>query len=192
MSTVFINRPCDPVPSDDVSITTIGNWATEAESEKEFDRQVERTGCFYVYPQVPGYPIQLRPDRSTKPSGSTGSSRPPRKLRDLGWNDGLIGVELNRTGEKIGPPFSQAVDYTWAIWELPGGIRVSLNWVFLWPTEKAHGTLASIMAQQRVGTACSTYELLTLRSGEATVLSVSTNGTAHLGHPRNGNRAGSR
>lgn len=60
-------------------------------------------------------------------------------------------MECKKTGEKPGRPLSQAIDYTRSVFDFTHGFMIMLRWVFVWPLEKQHGALASIMAQNKVG-----------------------------------------
>jgi hypothetical protein len=83
---------------------------------------------------------------------------PAAKLRDSGWNKGLIGVELKKSGIKVGPPLSQMLDYLRCCWYDPENfIAVMITYCFLWPLEKCGGPTASMMAQNHIGGCCLQY-----------------------------------
>jgi hypothetical protein len=84
-------------------------------------------------------------------------------------------------------------DYIRSVWVLPGGTKVWLDWVFLWPLEEQAGTVASIMTQGRLGSAIPhNWSWLKLYSGQVKVIRVDRNGTVELGDGKTGLRCGSR
>lgn len=172
---------------------TFGEWDNEADSVAAFDEVVAATGLFKVYPEVRG--VYLQPRLGPPPAAARIDRvlSPTQKLLELGWEHGPIGVECKASGLKCGPPLSQMLDYSRAIWRLPHGYQVALSWIFLWPLHKQHGTVASIMAQNRIGSAeQSNWEALRLHSGEANILRIKRDGEVLLGAARNGLRVGSR
>jgi hypothetical protein len=177
------------------SLRTTGAWATEMESCAALDAVLAEHGHLWtVYREVSGTPVHLRPgqDRNGLRIDRILCARPA--LVELGWTAGIIGIELKRSGEKAGPPLSQCLDYLRASWRLPpAGSHVMLDYVFLWPLPKVAGTLASIMAQQRIGSAFATNSnALRLVSGEANILTVRRSGEVHVGACNAGTRIGSR
>ena len=168
-------------------------YETEAASAAALDDLLHRTGLFRVHSEVRGTLLQPRPSQVDRGVRIDRILIPEQRLLDLGWKHGLVGIEIKRSGVKIGPPIAQAMDYTRAVWSLPYGFRVILDWVFVWPEDKQHGPLASLMAQNRVGTVTSTaWTLLQFNSGEQTLLHVSRDGTIRVGAGASGTRVGSR
>lgn len=173
---------------------TIGDWTTEAQSAAALDRALLACGLWTVYREVCGTVVQPRP---SQPDRSVRIDRllvPNERLAAAGWKHGVIGVEIKRSGVKIGQPIAQAMDYSRATWTLPvGGIRVWLDWIFLWPVGKQHGTTASILAQNRIGTASADqWTTLHLRTGEHNVLRVGADEQIEIGTAANGQKVGSR
>ncbi len=84
------------------------------------------------------------------------------------------------------------LDHSRSLWALPRGIRVGLDWTFLWPAEKEHGDLASLFAQQRIGTAFPVHGGVDFFCGEARVLTLASDGTFTIGNCNFGSRTGSR
>jgi hypothetical protein len=177
------------------SLRTAGSWATEAEAGAALDAVLaEHTHLWTVYREVPGTPIHLRPGQDRNGLRIDRILCPRPALVELGWTAGIVGIEIKRSGEKAGPPLSQCMDYLRASWRLPpSGSHIMLDFVFLWPLGKVAGTLASIMAQQRIGSAFTTGgNSLRLVSGEANILTVRRSGEAHVGACTAGTRIGSR
>lgn len=116
---------------------------------------------------------------------------PKLSLIRLGWDHGAIGIECKKSGDKIGRPIAQMLDYNRATWHVRNhpGVWFMLQGVFLWPLEKTSGPLASILSQHRVGSAESTpYSTLRLCTGEHTVLDVRIDGTVRIGDWTSGGR----
>jgi hypothetical protein len=148
-----------------------------------------------VYPEVCGAPQYLRPGQDRKGLRIDRIIFPRRPLLELGWSAGAIGIEIKRSDIKAGPALSQCIDYLRAGWTLKqaGGVTVTLAYCFLWPLPKVPGTVASIMAQQRIGAAFSTkWDALRLVSGEANIITVRWDGDVRVGACTAGTRLGSR
>lgn len=174
---------------------TIGKWATEDESAAALDSILAWTSLWTVYREVCGALAHPRPMQLNKAVRIDRVLVPKSRLIDLGWVHGAIGIEVKRSGVKIGPPIAQAMDYSRAIWTLPSsaGIKVWLDWVFVWPMQRQIGTVASILAQNRIGCAYgSVYAPLHLKSGEQSVIRIRSNGDVDIGDASNGRRVGSR
>jgi hypothetical protein len=175
---------------------TFGTWATEAEAAAELDAALAACGLWSVYSEVRGTLCQPRPAQNDKTLRIDRVLIPNQRLRGLGWAHGAIGVEIKRSGVKIGPPIAQAMDYsrtTWIIEEL-GGLRVWLDWVFIWPMPKQGDTVGSILAQNKIGSAtASRYYLLHLQSGSGqNLITVTRDGEITIGAGASGRKAGSR
>jgi hypothetical protein len=188
--------------------TTCGDWVTENESALAFDALVEHSGCFKNnYHEVCGTLMQPRPQQTKRRSSVTEENQislpdlridriliPSARLLNAGWTEGAIGIELKRSGEKIGPPISQMIDYQRAVWYLElGGFQIYLKWIFLWPVWGLGGNLASVLAQNCLGTVHTrNSHSLYFQSGAVTVLYIGDDGQPSLGFPKNGARTGSR
>lgn len=137
---------------------TCGTWATEKESCAAFDALVARaraagpdTAAFRMYKEVHGRYTQLRPCQELATPRIDRVLVPTDELIELGWSLGPIGVECKRSDTRLGPPISQCIDYSRALWKIRGN-WMWLDWVFIWPAGGTGGTVASILAQQRIGT----------------------------------------
>jgi hypothetical protein len=177
-------------------LVTSGTWATEAESVAALDIALNQfSHLWHVYPEVCGAPQYLRPEQERKGVRIDRILFPRRPLLDMGWTAGAIGIECKRSGIKGGPALSQCLDYLRAGWTLTqvGGVNVTLGFCFLWPLSKVPGTVASIMAQQRIGAAFSTqWDALRLVSGESNIITVRGDGDVRIGACNAGTRLGSR
>lgn len=178
------------------SVLTCGSWPDEEKSAAAFDTLIGESQLFSMYREVSGTYFLTNPfaEKRAVPRIDRILS-PTKKLLDLGWIHGLIGVELKRSGEKIGPALAQLLDYNDALWRLrPGNFCIKLNWLFLWPLDRLHGTWASLMSQKRFG---NIYPYpngnLCFHIGEQTLLYIPRNGsTPHFGLVTSGQKNGSR
>lgn len=172
---------------------TIGTWTTEPESARALDDILWQVNLWKVYREVPGTLIQPRAGQVDRGVRIDRVLVPNQKLKELGWTCGIIGIEIKKSGTKIGPPIAQAIDYGRSIWTLPTGFNVWLSHVFIWPMAKQHGTVASILAQNCVGSAFSTqWTPLHLKAGEATILRYRSEHEVDLGTSTAGTKVGSR
>ena len=175
---------------------TAGTYATEEDAAAALDGILITCGLWSVYAEVRGTLCQPRPAQEPKGLRIDRLLIPNQRLRDLGWSHGVVGIEVKKSGTKIGPPLAQALDYGRAVFAIPqlGGIRVWLDWVFIWPMPKQNGTVASVLCQNRIGSATSDdWNLLQLKSGEHNLLKVGHDGIIEMGHAIvNGQKAGSR
>lgn len=192
-----MSLPDGVVPSHEpILIETLGLWRTEAESAAAFDAAIAPSGLFRTYSEVPGELLQpragqvertVRIDRVLVPS-------PEALLR--GWSLGAIGVELKRSGEKVGPPLAQAMDYLRSAWRVRG-VLIHLDAVFLWPMAKQHGAIASLMAHNRIGAAEPARKGVRFYIGEECALRIEADFhtgevAATIGIVRSGTKVGSR
>lgn len=136
-----------------VNVLTCGSWPDEDASKAAFDELVERTECFRMYQEVRGHYVQPRLGTDERQPRIDRLLVPTQRLIDAGWVHGPIGVEIKQSGMKLGHPLSQALDYSRAVWHFKRGYHVMCEFVFVWPVEKQAGDIASLMAQNRVGTA---------------------------------------
>ena len=169
--------------------------SSEAAQLNLLDEVVARTGLFTSYAEVPGTLIQPRPGVIDKGMRIDRLLVPNQTLIGHGWRHGVIGIEAKPLGAKLGPALAQAMDYTRSAFTLPGGgFQVVPSWVFLWPFQKQHGPIASVMAQNRVGVVTTDLQwtLLQLHAGEASVLRVGTDGSIRIGLNTIGLKAGRR
>jgi hypothetical protein len=142
---------------------TAGDWLTELESASALDERLAACQLFVGYEEIAGVLVAPRPDQVNKTVRIDRVLLPTRRLREAGWGLGAIGIEIKRSGEKIGPPLAQAMDYVRAAWRVDG-LWIQLGAVFVWPIDKQYGPLTSVLTHNRVGTAeYSPYRLLRLR-----------------------------
>lgn len=174
---------------------TSGNWLTEADSASALDRRLASHNLWTVYREVPGVLLQPRPGQVDKSVRIDRVLIPNERLHAAGWRHGAIGIEVKRSGVKLGPPLAQAMDYTRAAWTIAEarGISVLLSMVFVWPMPKQYGPLASLLIHNRIGSASfSKWTSLYLQFGDETILHVDQAGEFRLGTIDSGRKVGSR
>jgi hypothetical protein len=173
---------------------TIGDWTREEDSADALDQAIDAAGLWRIYREVEGTLIQPRPGQIDKRVRIDRVLVPTERLTARGWSHGIIGIEAKRSGVKLGPALAQAIDYGRAVWGLPnGGFRIWLDWIFVWPVASQYGTVASIMAQNRIGAAnADPSTLLRLKSGGQTLIRIPRIGEPIIGPGNNGTKVGSR
>lgn len=177
----------------------IGEWETEAESAAAFDRAIAELGIFErSFKEVRGYSLAPRINRDQKDLRIDRVLIPGAALRATGWTH-VVGVELKRSGSivdgrmektKLGPPLAQAIDYTYAAWNV-GIYWMLCEYVFLWPFPKQSGVIESVMAQNRVGVIYQSRIDLVFQLNQQ-VIRANADGELRVAKPTAGNKTGSR
>lgn len=181
----------DDVIEIDRSRPSFGNWKTEDESAAEFDRRIESSGLFErVFKEVRGYYLTHRPNREDRQARIDRILLPSQTLRSAGWSR-VIGVELKRSGEKIGPALAQAIDYTYCAWNV-GHYWMLCENVFLWPFEKQYRAVESVMAHNNVGVIYEQPSASLVFQLEKQVIRTNRDGALYVATPSAGRKAGSR
>lgn len=172
---------------------TQGEWDTEVESAAAFDATID-PDLWRIHREVRGRLIHPRPQQVDKTLRIDRVLVPAPRLIDAGWANGIIGCEIKKSGVKIGPVIAQAMDYSRAVWTLePGSFRVWLDWTFIWPMAKQSGPIASVLSQNRLGSATSdAWTRIQFKSGENNIVTVGRDGQIRLGAATNGAKVGSR
>jgi hypothetical protein len=175
---------------------TCGAWPDEQASAQAFDGIMSTINLFKIYREVCGTYIDPVGPEPTKPRIDR-ILIPSERLTQAGWNSGAIGVELKRSGEKIGPPLAQCRDYIGASFPISAArINVRLSYVFLWPARKMHCSLASFQAHFRLGSACPNLlghgSLIYFYVGEQELLRVGQDGIPQIKIVTSGNKNGRR
>ena len=126
-----------------------GNWQTEDESGAAFDRIIAAAGIFESIAEVDGYYLAARPNRQPKTARIDRILFPKKPLKDAGWSS-PIGIEIKRSGEKLGPALCQAIDYTYAAFEVRS-VFIHPAMIFLWPLVMPCRAVQSVMVHNGVG-----------------------------------------
>ena len=137
-------------------VLTTGNFEKETESVARLNLLLSKMNLFNIvgvvwgeYEYVPHYK-----DSGKRPRIDM-LLTPTARLMDAGWPYGAMGIECKRSNCKIGPPLSQILDYGRAIFRHPKfNVLIKPDFIFLWPCDKIHGDIASLMAQNRFGSMC--------------------------------------
>jgi hypothetical protein len=170
---------------------SFGTWATEAESALEFDRRVEESGLFErVFKEVRGFYLSYRPNRQDREARIDRILLPGRRLREAGWSR-VIGVELKKSGEPIGKPLAQAIDYMFCAWNV-GHYWMLVEHVFLWPYQRQHKATESVMLQNSVGVANDGYGGVLQFQLSGNAISIDRQGELRVRVPACGLKVGSR
>jgi len=177
------------------SETTTGNFQTEQEACKFFDEVISASDLFNVYSEVSGKMLYKRFWKEDKTDIRIDRILVPKtKLLENGWSMGIAGVEIKRSGKKIGPPLAQAGDYLDACYFITSGqYAIQISHVFLFPLGKLHNNLASICSQNRIGQLDMDRYRIYFRCGESTLLYYNiTTGQINVSINKNGKKIGSR
>lgn len=161
---------------------TLGCFPTEHQSCNAFDSiadYLHENGIWKIYKEVTGHYISSFPFEKSLDCRIDRVVVPGPVMVESGWLFGPIGIEIKRSGEKLGKPASQCLDYRNAVFSIDNH-HVLLRQVFLWPLETwGGGELESVMAQKRIGGCINNYrhESIDFYLGQQLVLSVCKNGT---------------
>lgn len=170
-----------------------GNHAAEADCWADFDDVMAKlVDYFGVLREVTGWYIQPRAHVAPKQPRIDRILTPKKALRDAGWDIGPVGVECKKSGEKLGPAISQAIDYGRAVFPISGSCTVNLEWIFLWPSGVVAGDIGSIMAQQRIGHMQRLGDGIEFGCGDGYARTVSVEYGVHYRRPTCGYKVGSR
>lgn len=165
LSSVAIAQPTN---WEEQKLYTCGDYATEIEAAAAFDLLVP-TDLFVIHREVTGrlaWPLfgqhhgtKVRIDRILQPTDTA---------IGLGWECGCVGVELKRSGTKVGRPIGQMLDYLRSTFSIDGQ-EVLCTYIALFPyMGPGGGPMESLFHGQRL--ACA-YEadgrLHMYRPGEA-------------------------
>lgn len=142
--------------------TSDRTFATEEESAKEFDERIGRleygpfvkrskcSGPFEaVFVEVNGYYLAHRPGREQKNARIDRILIPGPQLKEHGWT-APIGVELKKSDADFGAAVSQAIDYTYCVFNV-GNYWLCCERIFLWPFDMPGGPVQSVMLQNGIG-----------------------------------------
>lgn len=137
-----------------------GDYAREDSGVAELCEFIEASGTFRVYREVPGILIFRSPIREEKTVRVDLILSPQQTALDAGWNQGQLGVECKRSGEKLAPAVAQARDYQASKFFLrnqrdsrSGVLRavVAPLWFFIYPFDPPGGDVESLMAADGIG-----------------------------------------
>lgn len=143
----------------ETQLKTEGDYVEESQSLADFDAIIEAGNAFRLYREVPGE--YIHPRIGTLEHGRDKGAAVDRVLIPLepalnaGWNWGAIAVEGKKSGNKLGPMATQALDYHRCAWRLETGslrhLEILTRWLFLFPASFPLGVAGSILANNRIG-----------------------------------------
>lgn len=175
---------------------TTGNFANENDAKARLDEVILSSGMFHLYTERPGYFVQVRPGQQIKDFAIDRIITPTQALIANGWVHGAIGIECKQSGNTVGPPISQMLDYMRSAFVMPDGRMIMLSMLLLWPWSGTNGPLRSVVTQQRLGWADERAGALRLSSGLEFCSISTSDGTVTLSNTdaivRQGRKAGSR
>lgn len=132
--------------------TTCGSYPDEPSACKAFDDAIQSSDLFTTHAEVKGEILQPRFGTDSKVMRIDRLLFPSKKLLDSGWRLGAVGVEIKKSGHKIGPALAQALDYSRSVWiSRSSGLLVMCRYYFIFPMTKIMGTTHSILQQNNVG-----------------------------------------
>lgn len=173
-----------------------GTFNDEPTACRWLDEILNDSGLWNVYPEVRGWLLQPKANSDKKTMRIDRIITPRKKLIDMGFNLGAVGVEIKASGVKIGPAISQVLDYSRTAFELRSNhVCVWLQWVFIFPFNNPKCGLESVMSQNRIGVAVPSYRGgILFSSPTQTILEHDGSGNILSGPtmPDNGRKAGSR
>ncbi len=131
---------------------TGGSFATEEDAAEHLDALIDSVSdLFAVTKEVDGTLQYSRPKQTQIGVRIDRVLFPKKKLLDVGWRSGVVGIEIKKSGHPAGPLVAQAEDYMQSVFTFDSGVSVCLNSIFLFPSFTAGGIAASILAQRRIG-----------------------------------------
>jgi len=131
---------------------TGGSFATEQDAAVHLDSLLKSvTDLFAVTPEVSGTMQYLRPQQTKSGVRIDRILFPRKKLIERGWRNGVVGIEIKKSGHPAGPLVAQAEDYMQSVFTFQTGVSVCLHSVFLFPSFPVAGIAASILSQRRIG-----------------------------------------
>jgi hypothetical protein len=162
------------LPEDNISNEkTAGNFTDENEACDSFDRIITDSDLFTVYKEVTGKMIFNRFYKKEIINPRIDRILTPKiKLINAGWDNGIIGVEIKRSGKKVGRPIAQSMDYLDSAWFItPANLAVLLSHVCLYPCDQLYNNVGSICSQNHIGQIILHYNKLEIFSGQNRLLS---------------------
>lgn len=171
-----------------------GNFADEEQSQEAFALAMKDQRFFNVYREVWCWYYGGQPFQQNDRGRIDFVLMPKREAIDCGWRNGAIGIECKASGKKAGPVLCQMADYARAVFESEAsGLLFCLSGVFVWPgLTVCGGTMASLMAQNRIGSCSSGKVKVSFSIGATGILSLNHDGTMSCHKIVSGRKSGSR
>ena len=161
---------------------TGGSFETENDAAKYLDSLLLSVAdLFAVTEEVSGTRQYMRPQQTQSGVRIDRILYPKKKLIEVGWRSGVLGIEIKKSGHPAGPLVAQAEDYMQSVFTFDSGVSVCLNAVFLFPAFTAAGIAASILAQRRIGFATESRGRLSLTLNNTCLIRYASDGQVRLG-----------
>jgi hypothetical protein len=149
------------------SMLTTGNYEAEEDASKDFIAHINDEH-WHVEQEVTGEVVFPKPDCKSRAVRVDYALFPRPSLVEHGWSAGPIIVEVKKSGVKVGPVISQAMDYMRCVFNGPRGQRFQPRFCVIFPLQRLYEHMQSIMSDQRIGHS---------HVGDDNVLRVYLNGT---------------
>jgi len=173
---------------------TSGEFDNENEAEVAFDCAARQSGLFSrICRQVDGFYMQPKYEQERPGCIIDRILLPADHLKkEMGWDQGPIGVEIKKSGHKLGRAVCQCLDYQRAVFDVGGNYLVKPRWVFLFPLESVGGDIESVMLQHRIGAVAIRRGSLDFRAGAMHLIWKNGEQWEVRNPPNMGNKVGSR
>ncbi len=129
---------------------TTGNYETEDEAKRDFLLHVN-DDHWLVEQEVTGQVIHPKQDCHATKVRADYILHPKSELIAMGWQVGPVCVEIKRSGVKLGPVISQALDYMRCQFSGLGGASIRPKFCVVFPLDRVQESLQSVMSHERVG-----------------------------------------
>lgn len=152
---------------------TLGSYQSEEESAVAFDSIVGRHQKWWkVEEETWGQMMQPMPGCNKEQFRIDRILIPTSEFIKFGWDFGAIGIEIKNSGEKVGRPVCQCIDYRRCVFTLKSGYAVVLKQIFVWPFTHTGGDIECVMGQNRIGGVFHRRENVDFYLGQQLVLRV--------------------
>lgn len=98
---------------------------------------------------------------------------PKKPATDFGWRNGVIAIEVKKSGHKVGPLICQMMDYAKSVIEFPNsGIKACVSAVFCFPSFVAKNEIESVCVNNRIGNCKVRREVLVGNIGGTNIFEI--------------------
>jgi len=129
---------------------TTGSYETEELAKSELMRHISDEH-WSVEQEVVGQVVHPKQDCRATSVRIDYILWPKEPLISAGWSVGPIGVEVKRSGVKLGPVISQALDYMRCQYSCAGGLAVRPKFCVIFPLDRVQEAVQSVMSSERIG-----------------------------------------
>ena len=129
---------------------TTGNYETEEDARNDFVSHVNEEH-WRVEEQVTGEVVLPKLGADKRRVCADVVLFPQKRLIEAGWLVGPVCVELKRSGVKLGPVISQAMDYMRCVFNGRYGLKFMPQFGVVFPLARVGETAQAIMSHNRIG-----------------------------------------